>query len=229
MPLPAALQGNFYWYEFGPVTGAELSGRRPALIISNDDFNSSGEYGVAIAIPTSTTMPAEVHRRQHVYIAASDSWASAWQMKTIVKDNLEDCIGPAGPDEMDDVFGEILWRLDHRHAPGEIQTAEGPLKISAGTLWDLTIEEPGRGGFQTAVLAIDYNGGNKMAIAVDVTPGEPGPQSPTSVPVTVVDTERIATAHVHKVRSIDASERSLTPAGKVRSVDVVIDKLKRLL
>ena len=67
MPMPNVLQGNIYNdYDFGPGIGAELSGCRPALIISNDGFNSSREYGTAIAIPTSTSMPAEVHSRQHL-------------------------------------------------------------------------------------------------------------------------------------------------------------------
>lgn len=71
--MPNVLQGNIYNdYDFGPGIGAELSGYRPALVISNDGFNSSREYGTAIVIPTSTTMPAEVHSRQHVYITASD-------------------------------------------------------------------------------------------------------------------------------------------------------------
>ena len=78
---------------------------------------------------------------------------------------------------------------------------------------------------------LDYNAGNNMAITVDVTPGEPSTLSPTSAPVTILDSERVATARVHRVRSIDASERELRPAGSVRSEDVgvVIDKLMMLL
>ena len=70
-----------------------------------------------------------------------------------------------------------------------------------------------------------------MAIVVQITPGEPSPQSPTSAPVTILDIERIATARVHTVRSIDASERELQPAGLVspEDVDIVIDKLMTLL
>ena len=79
--MPDARQGDIHWYDFGPVIGAELSGRHPALVISNDDFNRAFE--VAIAIPMSRTMPAEERRTQHIYISASNSWASAWQMKSI--------------------------------------------------------------------------------------------------------------------------------------------------
>ena len=57
-------QGDIHDYEFGPVIGAELSGRRPALVISNDEFN--GHYRTAVALPMSTTMPAERYRTRSV-------------------------------------------------------------------------------------------------------------------------------------------------------------------
>ena len=66
-----ARQGDIHWYDFGPVIGAELSDRRPALVVSNNAFNRA--FGVAIALPMSRTMPAEGNRRQHVHVAASDS------------------------------------------------------------------------------------------------------------------------------------------------------------
>ena len=53
--MPSAQQGDIHDYDFGPVIGADLSGRRPALIISNNKFNRS--YGTAIALPMSRTMP----------------------------------------------------------------------------------------------------------------------------------------------------------------------------
>ena len=185
---------------------------------------------MAIAIPTSTTMPAIVHSDQHVHIVASDSWASR-QIKTVYQDKLDDVVGRATPDELEDVLDALFLRFDQRHDAGEIQTAEGPLPIAAGTLWNLTLAGPGRGEFQTMVLVLDYNAGNDMAIVVQITPGEPSPHSPTSAPVTILDIERIATARVHTVRSIDASERELQPAGLVspEDVDIVIDKLMTLL
>ena len=71
--MPRIRQGDIHDYDFGPVIGAELSGRRPALIISTDEFN--GSYGTAIALPMSTTMPAERYRtRQHVHIANTDPY-----------------------------------------------------------------------------------------------------------------------------------------------------------
>jgi mRNA-degrading endonuclease toxin of MazEF toxin-antitoxin module len=231
MPTPAARQGNIYCYDFGPIYGAELSCRRRALVISNDDFNSSPQYDVAIVIPTSGRMPPIVFEDHHVHLVASDSWASAWQIKTVEKPRPGDYVGQATDDELDDVLDALFLRFDRRHDPGEIQTAEGPRPIAAGTLWDLTLDEPGHGRFQRTLLVLDYNAGNNMAIVVEVTPGEPSQDSTTSAPVTILATEQVATARVHRVRSIDASQRELRPMGRVRPADVgiVIEKLKTLL
>ena len=79
------------------------SGRRPALIISTDEFN--GSYGTAIALPMSTTMPAEWYRtRQHVHIADTDPWASTRQVKAVQQPRLGVIMGRATPDELDDAF-----------------------------------------------------------------------------------------------------------------------------
>ena len=80
--MPSAQQGDIRDYDFGPVIGAELSGRRPALIISNNEFNRS--HRTAIALPMSRTMPAGRYRtRQHVYAACTGSCASTRQIKPV--------------------------------------------------------------------------------------------------------------------------------------------------
>ena len=80
--MPSARQGDIHDYDFGPVIGAELSGRRPALIISNNGFNEG--FGTAIVLPMSSSMPAERYRtRQHVHVAGVDSWASTRQVKAV--------------------------------------------------------------------------------------------------------------------------------------------------
>ena len=223
--MPIARQGDIHWYDFGPVIGAELSGRRPALVISDDGFNRA--FGMPIALPMSTTMPAEIHRRQHIYISASDSWASAWQMKSVDQGKLGDCIGKASPDEMDAVIEALLLRLNRRDDPVSIQTAVGLLPIGAGTVAYLTLTGPNRDERQVSVLALNYNAGNNMAITVEVELGESRPGSPVAVPVTLLNIGVAAYARVNIVRAIDASERDLVPTYIVRpdDVDAVIDKL----
>ncbi len=90
-------------------------------------------------------------------------------------------------------------------------------------MWRLSLTDPVRGEFQTTVLVLDYNDGNKMAITVGV--------APVAAPVTILRRSQVVSARVHVVRSIDASERDLTPAGEIdpEDVDAVIDKLQTLL
>ena len=55
--------------------------------------------------------------------------------------------------------------------------------------------------------------------------------SPVAAPVTIPGSGQVASARVHVVWSIDASERDLAPAGEIGSEDVgaVIDRLQTLL
>ena len=96
--MATALRGNIHWHDFGPVTGAELSGNRPALIVSNNSLNQS--ITTAITVPTSTTEPQERFRRQHIWLNESESYVSARQLKSVLQENLGDCIGRASTQEL---------------------------------------------------------------------------------------------------------------------------------
>ena len=212
-------QGDIHDYEFGPVIGAELSGRRPALIISTDEFN--GSYGMAIALPMSTTMPAERYRtRQHVYIADTSSWASTRQVKAVHQRRLGAIMGRASPDELDDVIESLARRFTARHTPGEVATPDGIVPIGAGSLWQLPVTGPDGGTFVTTVLIVDYNAGNNLAITVEVEAREPRAGAPGDVPITLLESNVAATALVQRVRTIDARERDLTAAGRARPEEV---------
>ena len=50
---PAPRYGEVWDTEFDPVTGHEQGGRRPALIISNDQFNMV-PHGLCIVVPMTT-------------------------------------------------------------------------------------------------------------------------------------------------------------------------------
>ena len=73
--------------------------------------------------------------------------------------------------------------------------------VGAGTLWNLTLRNPGQGERQVPVLVLDYNAGNGMAITVEVALGEPRPGSPVVVPITIQDTGA-DNARVNIVRAI---------------------------
>ena len=108
--MPSARQGDIYDYDFGPVIGAELSGRRPALVISNNGFNE--RFGTAIALSMSSAMPAERYRtRKHVYVAGTDSWASTRQVRAVHQRRFGGIMGRASIDELDDIIESLARRF----------------------------------------------------------------------------------------------------------------------
>ncbi|MXZ91728.1 MAG: type II toxin-antitoxin system PemK/MazF family toxin [Chloroflexi bacterium] len=118
-------------YDFGPDNGAELSGRRPALIISTDEFNQA--YNTALVLPASRTMPAERYRnQQHVYITATDSWASTRQIKTAHQSRLGSVMGQASPSELTGAIEPLARRFTTAHRLGFILTSAGTFPIGAG-------------------------------------------------------------------------------------------------
>ena len=228
--MPRIRQGNIHDYDFGPVIGAELSGRRPALIISTDEFNA--HYRTAIALPMSMTMPPERYRtRQHVYIADTGSWASTRQVKAVHQGRLGAVMGRSSPDELDDATESLARRFTTRHSIGEVATPEGVMPIDAGSLWRLPATGSGGGTFLTTVLVIDYNAGNNLVIVVEVEEREPRPGVPGDVPITVPGSDAALTALVQRVRTIDTGERDLTAAGRAHSEEIgaVISRLLSMI
>ena len=224
--MPSARQGDIHDYDFGPVIGAELSGRRPTLIISNNEFNES--YGTAIALPMSSSMPAERYRtRQHVYVADAGSWASTRQVRAVHQRRLGAVMAQASLDELDDIIESLARRFTGTHRLGEVVTADGIMPIEAGTLWRFPVTGPGGGTFFTTIIVVDYNAGNNLAVTVEVEERGPRPNSPGDVPVTVLGSNVAATALVQRVRTIDVGERDLTAAGWTRpeSAGGVISRL----
>ena len=228
--MPQIRQGDIHDYDFGPVIGAELSGRRPALVISTDEFNE--HYRTAIALPMSTAMPAERYRtRQHVYIADTSSWASTRQVKAVHQSRLGALMGRTSPDEMDDAIESLATRFTTRHSPGEVAAPEGVMPIEAGSLWRLPVAGQGGTTFLTTVLVVDYNAGNNLAITVEVEEREPRLAAPGDVPITVLNSDVAATALVQRVRTIDTSERDLTAIGMARpeEVEAVVSRLLSMI
>jgi mRNA interferase MazF len=54
-------RGDVFWAELGPRSGAEQSGRRPVVVVSNDGFNRVGAWQSVIVAPLSTS-PAQRRR-----------------------------------------------------------------------------------------------------------------------------------------------------------------------
>ena len=116
----------------------------------------------------STAMPDVRFRMHHTRIDEADSWASTRQIKSVHQGLLGDLIARASPDEMNSVILSIAQRLAHQHAPGQIETIQGTFQISAGTIWDLHLEDTRGQDLASPILIIDYNAGNNMAVAADI-------------------------------------------------------------
>ena len=86
--------------------------------------------------------------------------------------------------------------------------------ISAGTIWDLHLEDTRGQDLASPILIIDYNAGNNMAVAADIEYAERDPSSRVAVPMIIRDSQQAASVLLHRVRSIDTTQRHLTPAGE---------------
>lgn len=106
--MATALRGHIHWHDYGPVTGAELSGNRPALIISNSLLNQ--KLTTAITVPTSTSEPPQRFRRQHVWLNESKSYASTRQIKSVAQEELGDLIDRASNEELERIITSITER-----------------------------------------------------------------------------------------------------------------------
>ncbi len=212
--MPSAIRGSIHWYDYGPIVGNELSDVRPALVISNTELNNG--LVVVITLPMSSTIPPVRHLRNHVFVESANSWASARQIKSVDQGRLGDKIGEATPREMERALEILVERLDNtRNKPGTVLTQSGYERIEPGAIWDVEFHSQDDALQLTRMLIIDYNDGNKMAVAVGVESGQ-NPNSSVRVPINMNDSSESASALIHRIRSFDTEAR---PMIKVSSVD----------
>ena len=210
--MPPAIRGSVHWYDFGPVVGNELSGNRPALIVSNSELNHG--LSVAVGLPMSSAAPPGRHLRNHVFIETAESWASVRQIKTIDQSRLGDRIATAGADELEETVEILVQRLGKQNNAGAIQAPQGEEQIGVGTLAVVDFHDEHGSSQRIEMLVLDYNQGNDIVIAVEVE-YRTAPNSPVRIPIDVMDTSQSASALVHRVRSIDVGARSVHRTGAV--------------
>ena len=210
--MPPAIRGSVYWYDFGPLVGNELSGRRPALIISNSDLNRG--LPVAIALPMSTSTHSARHLHNHVFIEAAGSWASVRQIKTIDRDKLGDKIAEASTIELEKVVEVLVERLASASFAGA-----GP--IETGMLLDVAFYDESDSSQTMRVLVLDYNRANGMAIVAEVENREAS-VSPVRKPVRIIGSSQPASALVHRVRSFDLQARTVHSIGTIDDASLTL-------
>ena len=208
--MATALRGHIHWHDYGPVTGAELSGNRPALVVSNNLLNQ--RLTTAITLPTSKSEPHQRFRRQHVWLNESESHASTRQIKSVRQEELGDLVGRASNQELEHIITSITQRLQSQQRAGRIETPQGPRLLNRGTvLQDTGQAEPEED--INGLLVLDYNAGNYMAVVVELEYRRRNIESPVAVPIRIDGEARTASALIHRIRSIDMSQRGLTPTG----------------
>ena len=223
--MPSAVRGEIYRYDFGPIVGNELSSYRPALIISNTEFNRG--LSLAIAVPTSTSPPPDRHIMKHVGIESTGSWASVRQIKSVEQEKLGAKLGEATPEELEEVLEVIttrLWRTST--SPSAIQTTSGHEDVERGSIFDVSFYDGDKSVQYVTMLVLDYNRGNNMAIAVEVEDSQ-SPNSVVRIPIKIIGSSQPVSALVHRVGSIDFGERDVAKVGMAEegSTETVIGAL----
>jgi mRNA interferase MazF len=99
-------RGELYWVNFDPVRGVEQSGRRPALIVSNDTGNEHSHFVVIVALssaPIRKSYPFIVLLKQGEAGLSRDCHINCSQIRTIDQSRLEQHIGALPTERMADV------------------------------------------------------------------------------------------------------------------------------
>ena len=223
--MPSAVRGDVHWYDFGPIVGNELSSYRPALIISNTEFNRG--LSLAIAVPTSSSLPQDRYAMNHVRIESTRSWASVRQIKSVEQEKLGARLGEATPEELEEALEVIATRLWRTSAsPGVVRTQSGYQSVERGSVFNVAFYDEDDTVQHVTMLVLDYNRGNNMAIAVEVEDFQ-NPNSDYRKPINMIGSSQPMSALVHRVRSVDIGEREVEKVGAVAesSAQTVISAL----
>ena len=220
--MAGVLRGQVLRCDFGPTIGAELSGYRCALVLSDDEFNR--DNGMAVVAPTTRTSPPELYQDWYVRIADAGNWASLRQIKTISVHQLGAIEGHATDAELRDARRKIGNLLE---SPSNDSGSE----FAPGSVWIADVPGLATGARRQQTLILDYNGGNAMAIVTLAENREQPVTFPYVIPVAAAAGRVPGVVRAHQLRSISAAERLISYVGAVRQQDLeaVRDAIIRLI
>jgi mRNA interferase MazF len=115
MPSISPVRGEVWDVDLDPTLGHEQSGRRPALVVSVDQFNQ-GPSGLVVIVPISSK---DKHVRSHVAIDPTEgglkvkSFAMCEAIRSISTERLVRRRGAVSDDTLDQVADRIRLLLDH--------------------------------------------------------------------------------------------------------------------
>ncbi len=110
----SARRGEVWLVDFNPVVGHEQAGRRPALVLSDDQFNASPAGLVAVLPITSKPrngLVTRVHIRPPEGGLSMDSWVIGEQTRTVSSNRLDRRLGtvlPVTMQRVEDIVRMIL-------------------------------------------------------------------------------------------------------------------------
>jgi mRNA interferase MazF len=118
-------RGEVYLATLHPRSGSEQRGRRPAIVLSHDAFNTAPGWRSVIVVPVSTS--AKQRRRGPTAVEIErgdggleeDSVALCHQVTTLDRAKLERCLGDLRPETMARVEFGLAAALD---LPGQALT-----------------------------------------------------------------------------------------------------------
>ncbi len=111
-------RGEVYWAELAPRSGAEQSGYRPVVIVSNDGFNQAASWRSLIVVPVSTSESQAKRGPSTVFLASGsaglerDSVVVCHQITTLDRSKLKKRSGELSAVELKQVEAGIKAALE---------------------------------------------------------------------------------------------------------------------
>ena len=208
-------QGEVYNCDFGVERGVELSGKRPALVVSADQENSSGQN--VLVVPTTQGSFDPMYLDYYPWLEELGSRASCRNLRTISIHQFGNLMGSATREEMRRVVRGGVWpyledSLLHGNSNGSDPC---PGTVHRGFIPNCSglIEE-------SWFLVLASNPSNGFATVVKVD-RKPVGLSKVRIPLTVTDGPYNMAAYSHRVQPVDLSEafRGLEAPGYVGRVE----------
>ena len=104
------LRGEVWYADFDPVRGHEQGRQRPALVVSNDQFNT-GPAGLVVVVPFTTVerdrMPLRVRVDPPDGGLKQTSWALCEAVRSISTQRLDNHLGNVSPRTL----AAVVYRL----------------------------------------------------------------------------------------------------------------------
>jgi mRNA interferase MazF len=112
--VTAVRRGEIWLVDFGEPVGREQSGRRPAVIVSADQLNTS-PAGIVIVVPCTTarrSLPSHVELDRGTTGLDEVSYAKCEDIKAVSEDRLITHLGAAPLDAMDEISRVLRYLLE---------------------------------------------------------------------------------------------------------------------